>query len=284
MSDEEKEEYKRKSKKRLYLQVLVFSMISLTASIIFQVIYPITIKYFYHLDTYSIFMLVLRLIILFFPVYVYYTFNKARKRTIEEKAPIRAVPPNSFNEPEEARNRISQHLKPNEQLLFTFKLKSHIIKNVLISIIGIVIFGVGIPVLMLAFDNENVYFEFVLLSIFLIGLGLLTVFLEFFTCLSEVSVKNYEYFFTSEKIVMLSRNLPCLIYYDNIMAIDKGKAGLRNYQIIVKLKEPVPNNPFFVQKYRGMEVNLNLDVMYIYKIPKNNDLINKLAYLLEGIK
>jgi len=95
--------------------------------------------------------------------------------------------------------------------------------------------------------------------------------------MTSYKTKDLQIILTDRKIIHDSKTQFCVVPYEKISSILRRKHGRESYIIDIKLIEPIPNNPY-EYSLKGMVFN---DYFLIERIPRDNDLIDKLKYLIE---
>ncbi len=170
------------------------------------------------------------------------------------------------------------HLDSDEEIFFTFEEKARYKKMILIST-AILAVSLITYITLIITNLRYATFLFSLLYIFSIVFCTISSCCLFGGARAKFKMGDMKYIFTNKKILVDYPTGFCEINYNNISSIIQRPALRGNYLIEINLKTPIENNPYVAK--RGRFAHLNEDKFNIYKIPPNNNLIEKLRLLNE---
>ncbi|MFX1338797.1 MAG: hypothetical protein ACFFDK_09320 [Promethearchaeota archaeon] len=170
------------------------------------------------------------------------------------------------------------HLDSDEEIFFIYEEKARFKKMILISS-AILAVSLIIYITLIITNLRYATFLFSLLYIFSMVFCTISSICLCGGARSKYKMGNMKYIFTDKKILVDYPTGFCKINYNNISSIIQRPALRGNYVIEINLKTPIENNPYVAKS--GRFAHLNEDKFHIYKIPPNNNLIEKLRVLNE---
>jgi len=171
-------------------------------------------------------------------------------------------------------------LEPGEKIYTSFKPKLKSSKKSLIIELTIFIFSMIMFISLYFSPTETWTVVTILIQTFS---GIICCFSSIFVMTSittSYKLKDLKIIITDRKIIYDSYSDFCIVPYEKISSIIRRNKRYGRYKIEIKLIEPIPNNPYAYKLKYGIEIN---DNFLIDNIPQDNDLIEKLRYLISKV-